>query len=64
MLSGSRNGKSVKVYSRIPHELANAIAECAGTSESLSSFIVAALRAEVARRKQNDDPAEKTVWGL
>lgn len=52
MPTGNRNGKSVKLYARVPLELANDIEELKEDGESVASFLIQALQAEAERRKE------------
>ncbi|MBU5387967.1 YlcI/YnfO family protein [Citrobacter cronae] len=52
MPTGNRNGKSVKLCARVPPELAKDVEELAENGESVTTFLIQALRAEIERRKE------------
>lgn len=62
MTTGNRNGKSVKIWARIPLDLADALEELAKEGESRTDFIIQALREEAERRRMEKKPASVSKW--
>lgn len=51
MPTGNRNGKSVKLCARVPLDLAKDVDALTENGESVTAFIIQALRTETERRK-------------
>lgn len=62
MTTGNRNGKSVKIWARIPLDLADALDELVKDGESRTDFIIQALREEAERRRKEKKPASVSKW--
>lgn len=62
MPTGNRNGKSVKIWARIPLDLADALEELVKDGESRTDFIIQALREETERRRKERKPASVSKW--
>ncbi|EBA8669370.1 hypothetical protein OD218_003248 [Salmonella enterica] len=62
MPTGNRNGKSVKIWARIPLDLADSLDELAKDGESRTDFIIQALREEAERRRKERKPASASKW--
>ncbi|EMB9355830.1 hypothetical protein U9V87_002023 [Salmonella enterica subsp. enterica serovar Newport] len=62
MPTGNRNGKSVKIWARIPLDLADALEELVKDGESRTDFIIQALREEAERRRKEKKPASASKW--
>lgn len=62
MTTGNRNGKSVKIWARIPLDLADALEELTKDGESRTDFIIQALREEAERRRREKKPASVNKW--
>lgn len=61
MATGTKNEKSQKVQSRVPHEVIEEMEKVKDSGETTGSFIVLAIRGEIKRRqrKQAKDKAEE-----
>ncbi|EJX4924811.1 hypothetical protein OD635_001684 [Salmonella enterica] len=62
MPTGNRNGKSVKIWARIPLDLADSLDELAKDGESRTDFIIQALREEAERRRKERKPTSASKW--
>ncbi|EAA5748719.1 hypothetical protein ZN11_20825 [Salmonella enterica] len=62
MPTGNRNGKSVKIWARIPLDLADSLDDLAKDGESRTDFIIQALREEAERRRKEKKPASVSKW--
>lgn len=62
MPTGNRNGKSVKLCARVPLELANDVEELKENGESVTAFLIQALRAETERRKEIKKRSGVSEW--
>lgn len=62
MSTGNRNGKSVKLWARIPLDLAKDVDVLAEKGESVTAFIIQALRTETDRRKRIKKRSGVSGW--
>ncbi|NSL33885.1 hypothetical protein HTG87_08960 [Citrobacter werkmanii] len=62
MPTGNRNGKSVKLCARVPLELAKDVEELVENGESVTAFLIQALREETERRKEIKKRASVSGW--
>ncbi|WP_038161745.1 YlcI/YnfO family protein [Trabulsiella guamensis] len=62
MPTGNRNGKSVKLWARVPLDLANDINELKEDGESVTAFLIQALRAEAEHRKEGKKRSGVSGW--
>lgn len=62
MSTGNRNRKSVKLCARVPLDLANDIDELKEDGESLTAFIILALRMDTERRKDRKKRSGVSGW--
>lgn len=59
MATGTKNEKSQKIQSRVPHEVIEEMEKLKELNESTGQFIITALRGEIKRRQRKltkDDP--------
>ena len=63
LITSNVNRKSKKLASRIPHELIAEMEVIKGAKESISQFIISAIKTEIKRRKRKQKRLAKQKAG-
>ncbi|WP_202914344.1 YlcI/YnfO family protein [Buttiauxella sp. 3AFRM03] len=64
MATGMKNAKSQMISTRVPHELVEGIEAVRHNGESMPSFVIAAFRNEIARRKLGETSEDALISAL